>query len=966
MTDTQPDPRKNFVPRFLPWLLAAAALIVYLATLNHWVSFFNLNQVARTSGWMWQPEIYNPVNFVITCPFHALPAAQIPLALNLFAAICAAITLGLLARSVAILPHDRTDAQRRREQGPFSIMTVRIAWLPPVFAVVVCALQFTFWEYATNYTGDMFSLLLFAFVIWSVLEYRLDERERRLFVAAFVYGAGMANDWAIFCFFPAFLAALIWIRGVSFFNLRFFGGMILSGLAGLLFYLVLPAIVAFSGTVPLTFGQMLQMNVSSEFSVAGAFFQNDDVRRTFWILSPSSLVPFLLMGIRWHATFGDTSRMGRLLATWLFHCVHAVFLIICIWVFFDPPFSPREKGFGLTLYYLSALCVGYYSGYFLLVFRDELGTRFQMRGPQFNLLNFLAAVVVWFLFLAAAIGLVYKNIPLIEAANNKAFRDFATLVTESLPDSGGMLLSDDSQRLYLTEAALARDRRSNNFIFLDTQSLIWPAYHKILHREHPNRFPDTIVASETNQVSPLHIFNLLGTLAKTNALYYLHPSFGYYFEQFYLEPHGLVYKLNFLPTNTWMPPVPDKDQTAANETFWAGADLHVFPPVENAVAPAETEKSLSWGEQQLKMLRVPHERNFNSILVGIYYSRGLDCWAVELQRAGELMIAADYFKTALKLNPDNPVAKINLGFNQSLQAGERVPIDLARTDLNQFGPYNSWTKVLDAGGPFDEPSFCFANGLVWVRNDLFRQAMDLFNRVCQLEPDNLTARLWLAQLSDFNHLPDQALQVIHKVRSDPARFHLDSTNELQLSTLEAAACFQKNDLAQGTRLIEDEISRNPTNETFLATAVQLFTTKGLYTNALSVLDSLLREDPTNTTWLFNRGYLDIQLKDYDKAIVALTGVLSVETNNGTARFNRAIAYLNSDQLNKAQADYEELNRIYTNSFRVYYGLGEIAWRQRDTNDAVKYYTLYLQNANTNTAEATNIIQRLRQLQGTPP
>ena len=40
------------------------------------------------------------------------------------------------------------------------------------------------------------------------------------------------------------------------------------------------------------------------------------------------------------------------------------------------------------------------------------------------------------------------------------------------------------------------------------------------------------------------LVQLLSRLAQTNSLYYLHPSFGYYFEFFYPEPHGLVYKLN--------------------------------------------------------------------------------------------------------------------------------------------------------------------------------------------------------------------------------------------------------------------------------------------------------------------------------------------------------------------------------------------------------------------------------------
>ena len=319
--------------------------------------------------------------------------------------MCAALTLGLLARSVALLPHDRTDAQRRREQSPFSLLTIRNAWLPPVFAVAVCGLQLTFWEYATNYTGEMFGLLLFAFVIWSLLEYRLDEHEGRLFLAAFVYGAGMTNDWAMVCYLPAFLTALIWIRGLSFFNFRFLGRMILCGLAGMSFYLLLPLAVVISGKVPITFWQMLHLNLSSQFSVFVAFFENGEVRKTLVLMSLSSLVPVLMLSIRWHSTFGDTSQMGRALASLMFHFVHAVFLILCVWVAFDPPFSPREKGFGLTLYYLSALGVGYYSGYFLLVFRKELGTRFLPQGtPQFNFLNFLSVVGGVAAFLSALVG----------------------------------------------------------------------------------------------------------------------------------------------------------------------------------------------------------------------------------------------------------------------------------------------------------------------------------------------------------------------------------------------------------------------------------------------------------------------------------------------------------------------------------------------------------------------------------
>ena len=73
IVNEQTDTRKNFVPRRLPKLLAVVALAVYLLTLNHWVSLFNLGSVAKISGWTWQPEVLNPVSFFVTYPFRWLP-----------------------------------------------------------------------------------------------------------------------------------------------------------------------------------------------------------------------------------------------------------------------------------------------------------------------------------------------------------------------------------------------------------------------------------------------------------------------------------------------------------------------------------------------------------------------------------------------------------------------------------------------------------------------------------------------------------------------------------------------------------------------------------------------------------------------------------------------------------------------------------------------------------------------------
>jgi tetratricopeptide (TPR) repeat protein len=963
--ETQTDPRKNFVPRLLPWLLAAAMLAVYCLTLNRWVSLFNLPSVARISGWVWQPEVLNPVAFLVTYPLRWLPAAAVPLALNLFSALCAALTLGLLARSVALLPQDRTEAQRKREGSDFSFLTICSAWLPPLLAVLVCGLQLTFWERATNWTGEMFDLLLFAIVIWSLLEYRLGEREWRLYLAALVFGAGMADDWGLAGFLPLFLMAIIWLRGLAFFNLRFLMRMLWSGLAGLSFYLVLPLLAVISHKMPFTFWQYLKVNLSQAYVVFQTYFAFGLHPQTYLetlSLLLAYLMPLLMLAIRWKSSFGDRSRIGMALASLMFHLLHGLFLAGCVWLVFDPPFSPRHKGFGLPIYYLIALSAGYYSGYFLLIFGKKIITR---RGHQAEPLQWLDRYVVtgvWLLAVATVAGLAYRNTPQIRDTNGDTFRRYTSLVEEKLPAKGGYLLSDDPLQLSLVESALVRDGRARDFVPLESQSLVVPAYHRFLHQKFPQRWPEIVSATQTNTLNPVGLIQVLSILSRTNDLYYLHPSFGYYFEQFYLEPHGLIYKMVPLPADTLLPPLPDQNQIAENEAFWAQAGSEAFAPIERAVAPPDPNAPQSWGEKCLDKFHVPREPNPMAAVAGLFYSRSLDFWGVELQRAGELEKAAARFDAALKLNPDNLVAQINLKFNQTLRAGGTAPVDLSKTTSDQFGKYGTWSGVLDANGPFDEPSFCFENGVILAEdNNYFRQAVASFDRVRQLVPDNLPARLWLGRIYLMAQLPDRVLDVLRDPLAHPEKFSLVVTNETQLNVLAAAAWLQKTNYARGAQLLETEIARHPDNDNLLASAAQAFVVRGLFTNALGVIDRKLESTPDDPAWLYARGYVSIQDKNYAAATAAFSRVLEIQTNNDNALFNRAIANLDSDHLDAARADYLRLQQTFSNSFQVAYGLGEIAWRQHETNEAVRNYQIYLANANTNSGEARTVLERLREL-----
>src|SRR4051794_32004837 len=97
---------KNFSNSILPWIVLGIALIFYVVTLNHFVTFSSLFTVAKVTGWDWQIPVAAPLYYLVTLPLHWIPAAWQIIALNLFSAVCATLTLGLLARSVSLLPQD--------------------------------------------------------------------------------------------------------------------------------------------------------------------------------------------------------------------------------------------------------------------------------------------------------------------------------------------------------------------------------------------------------------------------------------------------------------------------------------------------------------------------------------------------------------------------------------------------------------------------------------------------------------------------------------------------------------------------------------------------------------------------------------------------------------------------------------------------------------------------------------------
>ncbi len=991
----------------LPWLLGICAFALYLVTLNQWLAIRSLTVISRLNSWDQSLPFDYPFFHLVTLPFKLLPENWSGTALNIFAALVSSITLGLLARSVMLLPHDRTSEQRIRERSDFSLLSVRTKWLPPVLAVLACGLQLTFWENAVSITMESFDLLLFATLIWMLLEFRVSRNDRWLQMFALGYGLSITNNWALIGFAPLFLVAFAWIAGKSFFTWRFFGRMALLFFAGLTLYFLMPLLWSIHGDTTLRFIDVLRANLSSQKTI---LFDTPSLRSIIVILSLTSILPVVIMGIRWRSSFGETSEAGAVVTSLMFRVVHILFLGACLVMFLDQKFSPRGLGMGMPLlsfYYLSALSVGYYSGYLLLV---ATNTNLKNWQRQSGFTGILSAGLAAIPFLALLVPgyLAYLNFSAIRRDGGPLLSTFTKALVAPVETAPSLILSDDPLLLMLVRADEARRGVTKHHVLVNTKNLSSRAYHFQLARQHPQIWP--IPESVNSGFLPQEVSALITELASKYPSFYLQPSFGYFFETLRADPVGHISKLHPFGPNDLTQPVATSAEIADTTRFWG-----------------QLEPTLSRLASNLKN-RTPLEE-----YTAAYYSRALNTWGLALQRAGRNEPALAAFSKAADLNPENFVASVNLAFAQSLRTGQPITPDAMKNFEEQFNTISTWDAILTRFGGFEEPTYAARQASMLLDQGLTRQAMLLYERVHHYLPGNAGASVSLANAYLFSKQLDKALEIVNQTKALPPG-SVNPANMIDLTTIEAGIYFNKGDIAKTEKIllagtinfpgehsilesltefyrntkdfkkaldtIDRQIANSPNSVFLLLQKADIAITFQQYATALAELDRLQKIAPNNIQMLAYRAFIGISTKDYKIAESEVQKILAIEADNAqaliylgiigmeTKKFqvgldalnrllakqpanyvalrNRAIINLRAEKTNDARRDYEKLRGVFPQSHFVYYGLAAVARLEKNVPEEVKNTELYLKysasDQSPETAQERNeVTQRLTQL-----
>lgn len=966
----------------VPWAFGLVSFLVYCLTLSHWASLSSLGAIARVSGWSWQPELRQPITCAVLYVFRLLPDAWLPLALNLFTAMCAGLVIALLARSVSLL--SGVVGTPRLTKGA--------TWAPAALAATMCGLQVTFWEHATAFSGEMLDLLIFAYVIRCLLEFRNDQHDSWLFRSALIYGAGITNNWALIGYLPLFLIAVLLVKGFGLkrvtkplpprkprrlpgwlqmalakigirqsavpkpvypvfkpvvFDTQFFAHIVLWGLAGLSFYLLLPLVQSLSPHSSIGFWSALKANLRYQKNYLLVLRSP-----TFRIFAIASLLPILVLVIGWTtrpANSGYETRRGIFLNRLAAYPLHASVLFAALWLSFDPTFSPRHLAAGvpmLTYYYLCAIMVGYCADYFLKVGDEDAPRR---------LANSVTAAICA-LAMAMPVLLAFRNVGGILVTNGPSVHQFARELYEDLPAGKSVVLGNDPAQLSLLRVELARQHYAKDALVVEMPALGSAEYHVFMKRKYAARWPVVPPTDGADLVGPIRLPKLIAAFSASEPVVYLDPTFGTLFDRPADSMTGFVHHFAAKP----------QEGQPGNEQLWQQRwTNHLQSLADHTKArPKYSPQGL---EPLLSTLRLQTEPNATASFLGAVYAKSLNTWGVESQRLGHWEEAGAWFQRSLELNPENLCAHINLEYNEHWQRGDKARLNPS-TIQKQFGEIfarqNDWREVLSDFGPVDEPTFLFRTGRAFLANRNTRLAGSAFQRSSDLAPDWPAPKLWLAQsLIDQGNFAE-ALKVSESFQQ--ANRPQDGGGLAQLLHCRATALQGLGRTNEIAPCIQTFVREDGKHLEVLAAAADAYAQNGLHEQQLAVIEDLLKREPNRPEWLDQKGLAELQLGRYESAIATLTTALSLAPTDDNAHLSRAVARLGADQLDAARDDYLQLLNSKTCSANALFGLGTIAWRKQETNTAIAYYQGYLTNATTSSPQAIIASQRLRDMRAPKP
>jgi len=927
----------NLTRRFPLWA-ALAMFAIYAGTMGHGMTVNSMAMTAKVAGWQPVPLVGQPLLWLLTLPLYLLPAGWVALGMKVLAAALASAIMALLVRTLQLLPWDRSWDKASR----------LATCLPWAAACVLCGLEFTFWREATSACGELVDLLLLAAVPWLLLEYGVRQHVRWLQAAALVLGVGMAENWVTIFLVPLFLwkmrqRLLGWVSGEQPLERKFIRQLALLWLAGFSVYVISPMVNGLTPHSSQTLGQSWLASLHQTKNLYAILYHQ------FWrghrLLMIGVCVYFavlilpLLIPMRDEGTH-NKSGLDQF-QTWMFRGLRLCLLLACCWLAFDPTPGARQMILRqmsarmplLTLDYLTALCAGFLLGNLLLI--PYVVVREDYYRPKSKIpWGRYAAAAAALLMALVTLGLCFRNAPVICGANFHPIEEFGAQAVASLPAGGGIMLSDNPQKLVVFQAALAHDRHAADWLAVDTGKLRTLEYRTRLERLRPAAW---VTDSTRHDLNSFELRQLLEQQARTNRLFYLHPSYGYFFERFYAEPSQAVYELKLRGKDPLDVPALTDAEVNGTEQFWSAA-------WNSQLARLASHPTRSTGlKKKLERFGLTAASRYDEELLAQWCSVPLDGWAVALQKSGRLPEAGERFKQALLLNTNNFSARLSLGCNERLQATNHMDLSEVAKLSGMLGDREHMGLLVDNDGPFDEPTIGYLWGCAFLDHKLLIEAAETFERVHALAPGAPAAELALAEVYNRLGMADRGRPLIDHLQAEKSKLPASPALDLDIALVNSYSWLLQTNSANAQEALTSVLEQHPDDPQVMARVLSAYIGFGDYSNALQLVKRELAKSPEDVSSLNAEAVIFIQSGHAREALPVLDHVLSL-TNQPAARINRAFARLVGGDFAGAETDLHQLQSDGNKSGMVPFGLGVVDEHRHDTNSAINYFRLCESNS----------------------
>jgi putative PEP-CTERM system TPR-repeat lipoprotein len=319
-----------------------------------------------------------------------------------------------------------------------------------------------------------------------------------------------------------------------------------------------------------------------------------------------------------------------------------------------------------------------------------------------------------------------------------------------------------------------------------------------------------------------------------------------------------------------------------------------------------------------------------------------------------LLVAIQDYKTALKIEPEDPVIKRSLAYvlisnNEFDEAKLLAEEIIKQTPDDPFAMLlNSWVLSKDQQGDLassileklsnkmstvsqeqynKQDSLLFVKGMTEYIQGKFEQARKTLGNYVDKNPEDINATNILAEIYISTGQNTAAMQLLERVSSDLtqhlnialklANLYLKNDKDfkadylltelrgvypdnIKVVLLSSKALVARGKVEEAIKLIENNNQRNPENIGLLMARGFLYLQNGQFEDALKTADLLTKNDKRNVDYWNLKAAALLRLERYDDVQVAIDNVFAISPTHFAGRFNQAMLLKNTNRFVQAK------------------------------------------------------------------